>query len=159
MKTSKSLKLIISILLCQAAGIIGSFFTRSSIESWYSTINKPGFTPPGWIFGPVWISLYLMMGISLFLVWKKAVETKNFSRKWITFFAIQLALNTLWSILFFGLHSPMLAFVEILLLWLFILLTLIEFRKISTAAGLLLIPYLFWVSFAAFLNFSIWRLN
>ena len=159
MTIPKSLKLIISIIFCQAAGIIGSLFTRSSIESWYSTINKPGFTPPSWIFAPVWIILYLMMGVSFYLIWQKAVVSQKNISKAIVFFAIQLVINTLWSVVFFGFHSPFIAFIEILLLWIFILLTLIEFRKISSTAGLLLIPYLFWVSFAAVLNFSIWRLN
>ena len=156
---SKSLKLIISIIVCQAAGVIGSFFTRSSVDSWYSTINKPAFTPPGWLFAPVWITLYLMMGISLYLVWQKSAEAKQFSRKAMLFFAIQLLLNTLWSILFFGLHSPLLGSIEIALLWLFILLTMIEFRKIAKTAFWLLVPYFLWVSFASVLTFSIWKLN
>jgi benzodiazapine receptor len=153
------LKLIFSILICQAAGIIGSFFTTSSISSWYSTINKPSFNPPNWIFGPVWISLYIMMGISLYLVWQKSGLQGISIKKAIIFFGIQLALNSLWSIIFFGAHSPMAAFFEIIVLWVFILLTLLEFQKISSPAGWLLVPYLLWVTFASILNFSIWRLN
>jgi len=153
------LKLIFSILICQAAGIIGSFFTTSSISSWYSTINKPSFNPPNWIFGPVWITLYIMMGISLFLVWQKGDLHGVSVKKALIFFGIQLALNSLWSIIFFGLHSPMAAFLEIVVLWVFILLTILEFWKISPLAGWLLVPYLFWVTFASILNFSIWRLN
>lgn len=152
-------KLIFSILICQAAGIIGSLFTTSSISSWYSTINKPGFNPPNWIFGPVWISLYIMMGISLYLVWQKSGLHGVSVKKAIILFGIQLALNSLWSIIFFGLHSPMAAFFEIVVLWVFILLTILEFWKISLFAGRLLVPYLLWVTFASILNLSIWRLN
>ena len=152
-------KLIFSILICQTAGIIGSLFTTSSISSWYSTINKPSFNPPNWIFGPVWITLYIMMGISLYLVWQKSDLSGISVKRALILFGIQLALNSLWSIIFFGLHSPMAAFFEIVVLWVFILLTILEFWKISHLAGWLLVPYLFWVTFASILNFSIWRLN
>ncbi len=152
----KIIKLIISIFICQAAGAIGSFFTANSIATWYTTLEKPAFNPPNWIFGPVWIFLYFLMGIALFLIWQQDLMPK---RKAVIFFFIQLALNALWSILFFGLKSPGLAFLEIVILWIAILFNIFQFSRISKMAAYLLIPYIFWVSFAAILNFSIWRLN
>ncbi|MDD5331682.1 MAG: tryptophan-rich sensory protein [Candidatus Nanoarchaeia archaeon] len=146
------LKFIISILICQLAGIIGSFFTSSSVNSSYLTLIKPSFNPPSWVFAPVWTILFIMMGVSLFLIWNK-------SKKIPIIFWIQLSLNILWSVFFFGLESPFLAFICILLLWTAILLTIIRFHKTSRIASYLLIPYLLWVSFAAILNFSIWVLN
>lgn len=150
-------KLIISIIICQSAGIIGSFFTVSSLSSWYQTINKPAFNPPGYIFGPVWITLYLLMGISLYLIWIKK-DTANIKFPVILFF-VQLFFNTIWSIIFFGLQNPLVAFFDILLLLIFLILTVISFYKVSKPASLLLIPYLLWVSFATILNFSIVKLN
>lgn len=158
MKGSDILKVVFSILICQGAGFLGSLATTPSIATWYKTLAKPSFSPPNAVFGPVWITLYLMMSIALFLVWKQGGATKGVKPALIIFF-VQLALNTLWSILFFGLHQPMWAFFEIVILWLFILLTLIVFWRLSRAAGLLLLPYLLWVSFASALNFAIWRLN
>ena len=152
-------RLIISIIICQAAGVIGSFFTAPSIPGWYASLNKPGITPPNWIFAPVWTALFLMMGISLFLVWQKSAVLKLNSWKALFVFSVQIILNILWSIIFFGLHSPAIAFFEILFLWTAILLTVIQFKKISYASAVLLIPYLLWVSFASLLNFSIWRIN
>lgn len=155
---NKILLLVISIIVCLAAGFIGSFFTSSSIGSWYSTISKPGFNPPGWIFGPVWTVLYILMGISLYLVLQKGLPDTHVKIA-ILIFAVQLVLNILWSILFFGMQSPMLAFIEIILLWVFILLTITHFYALSKPAAYLLIPYILWVSFAAILNFSIYMLN
>ena len=149
-------KLIFSIVICQLAGIIGSFFTVSSVSTWYVTLNKPFFNPPSWLFGPVWITLYFLMGISLYLIWNN--DDKDTKSAQIVFF-IQLGLNTLWSLLFFGLKSPLLAFIEIIILWLFIVLTIFFFYQKSKTASYLLIPYLLWVSFASVLNFSIFYLN
>jgi len=149
-------KLVYSLIICLSAGIIGSFFTSSSIPIWYTALNKPFFNPPNWIFGPVWTLLYVLMGISLYIVWTKGFK-KN--KEAIIWFAAQLILNILWSILFFGLKSPLLAFVEIILLWIAILITLIKFYKVSKQSAYLLIPYLAWVGFAAILNFSIFYLN
>jgi benzodiazapine receptor len=149
-------KLIISIIGVQLAGIIGSVFTSSSITSWYATINKPSFNPPNWIFGPVWTILYLMMGISFYLIW---VNYDKKSKNAVIIFGVQLLLNTLWSILFFGLQSPLFAFIEIIILWIAILVTIILFYKVSKKAAILLVPYILWVSFAAVLNFSIWLIN
>lgn len=151
-------KLIVSIIICQLAGIIGSFFTSSSVSTWYLTLNKPWFNPPSWVFAPVWTALFLLMGIALYLVWKGGIKTKD-SKTALTFFAIQLILNIFWSVLFFGLRSPFYAFLEIMILWLAILLTILTFHKISRTAAYLLIPYILWVSFAALLNFSIFILN
>jgi len=158
MKSSDILKVVFSILICQAAGFLGSLATTPSIATWYKTVAKPSFNPPNAIFGPVWLSLYLMMSISLFLVWRQWGAAKGVRPALIIFF-VQLALNTLWSVLFFGLHQPGWAFLEIVVLWLFILLTMIVFWRLSRVAGLLLLPYLLWVSFASALNFAIWRLN
>lgn len=145
-------KLLFCILITQGAGIIGSIATASSVKSWYLTdLVKPTFNPPSWVFGPVWTSLFLLMGIALYLVWNK----KN-NLFW---FWTQLILNTLWSFLFFGIRSPTLAFYEIIILWLAILMTIIRFNQYNKVASKLLWPYLAWVSFASFLNYSIMVLN
>ncbi|MFC1613453.1 TspO/MBR family protein [Patescibacteria group bacterium] len=153
----KTFKLIAAILICQAAGIIGSFFTTPSIKGWYASLNKPSFNPPNWIFGPVWTSLFLLMGISLYLVWKSQKGRKRSIA--LTTFSVQLVLNIIWSFLFFELNCPLCAFIEIIILWLAIALTIYYFAKINKKAAYLLLPYLFWVSFAMILNFSIWILN
>jgi len=151
------LPLLISILIVFSFGFIGSFFTTSSITNWYAFINKPLFSPPNWIFGPVWTLLYILMGVSAFLIWQKRDNLKT--KPALIFYGIQLILNALWSIIFFGMHNPGLALLEIVILWLFILITLIKFYKINKTAGLLFIPYLAWVSFASILNYAIWMLN
>ena len=151
------LPLLISILIVFSFGFIGSFFTTSSITTWYAFINKPLFSPPNWIFAPVWTLLYVLMGISAFLIWKKRDNLRT--KQALIFYGIQLILNALWSIIFFGMHNPGLALLEIIILWLFILITLIKFYKINKTAGLLFIPYLLWVSFASILNYAIWILN
>lgn len=158
MKGPDIFKLVISLLVCQAAGFLGSLATTPSIPNWYRNLAKPSFTPPSWVFGPAWVTLYVMMGIALFLVWRRGAAAPGVKTALILFF-VQLALNSLWSVLFFGLHQPFWAFIEIIILWIFILLTLIAFRRISLPAGLLLLPYLLWVTFASALNFAIWRLN
>jgi len=152
------IKLIFSIVVCQIAGVLGSLFTYPSIPTWYATLKKPGFTPPSWLFAPVWTILFALMGISAYLVWNKGLENKEVKRS-LLIFSIQLVLNVLWSFLFFGLESPFYAFMEIILLWFAIALTILNFFKISRSAGLLLLPYIFWVSFAMILNFYIWKLN
>ena len=157
MRSKDILKLAISIVLCQLAGFLGSIFTAPAIPTWYKTLKKPFFTPPDWIFGPVWISLFILMGISLFLVWRKQ-EHPQFKIT-LTFFLIQLIFNILWSAAFFGLRSPLLGLIDIVLLWVAILLTIRNFLRISKVAGLLLLPYVLWVSFAVVLNFSLWILN
>jgi translocator protein len=151
-------RLLISVIICQLAGAIGSIFTSSSLESWYLLLEKPAFNPPSWVFFPVWTTLYTLMGISLYLVWEKGLHQREV-KLGIFLFGLQLGLNTLWSLLFFGLKSPYYAFLEILVLWLAILLTAIQFWKVSKTASVLLIPYILWVSFAALLNYQIWVLN
>lgn len=158
MMTTSVLKLIASIVLCQMAGVIGAIFTTSAVPTWYATLKKPPFTPPGWVFSPVWITLYLLMGVSAFVVWSKGWGDGRV-RMALGLFAVQLVLNALWSLMFFGLRSPLAGFVNIVALWIFILLTMLYFFKVSTAAGTLLVPYILWVSFAAVLNFSILVLN
>lgn len=158
MKNIKFLPLSISLVLPFIAGGIGSYFTAPAITTWYATLEKPFFNPPNWIFGPVWTLLYIFMGISFYLVW--TTHTKKPERVFgIRLFMIQLAVNTLWSIIFFGLQSPSLALLVIIILWILIFLTIKNFLKISKPASWLLIPYLAWVSFAALLNIAITLLN
>lgn len=158
MKNQNYYKLIFSIAICLLAGFFGSIFTTPSIPAWYTSLKKPSFNPPNWLFGPVWTTLFILMGISLYLIWEKGLEKKAVKTA-IFLFSFQLLLNILWSFLFFTFHSPFYAFLEILVLWLMILATLLQFRKISKPTSFLLFPYLLWVSFAAFLNFSIYQLN
>ncbi|MBP9716462.1 MAG: tryptophan-rich sensory protein [Candidatus Levybacteria bacterium] len=146
------LRLVGFIFLCQAAGLIGSIFTFNSVNTWYLTLEKPFFNPPSFVFGPVWTTLYFLMGVSLFLVWGK----KKTDLKW---FWIQLSLNTVWSIIFFGLKNPLFAFIIIILLWISIFQTIKSFKKVNKTASYILYPYLFWVSFASILNLSIVLLN
>jgi translocator protein len=167
-------KLIISLILPHLAGLIGSFFTVSSIPNWYSTLEKPIFNPPNWIFGPMWLLLYTLMGISVYLIWEKSKKSKFsfFSdflfvkktkkhkiRMAVSLFWLHLIFNATWSIMFFGLKSPEIAFVNILLIWAFIIVLFVQFYDIRKLAAYLLIPYFLWVSFASVLNFYIMYLN
>lgn len=154
----KIIPLIISIFITESVGLIGAVFTSSNINSWYLTLAKPELSPPSWIFAPVWTILYALMGIAAFLVWKNGLEEKRV-RVALGIFGVQLFLNTIWSIIFFGLRNPGLALVDIILLWLAIAWTMVVFHKISKPAGWLLVPYILWVSFAAYLNYLIWVLN
>lgn len=158
MKSGDSLKLVLSIAVSQSAGLIGAFFTTPSISGWYQTLAKPELAPPNWIFAPVWTTLFLLMGIAAFLIWKVGLSRKGVKAA-LGLFVFQLVLNTLWSIIFFGAQSPGWALLEIVFLWLAILATLISFWKLSRAAGVLILPYLLWVSFAIYLNYSIFILN
>jgi tryptophan-rich sensory protein len=151
------LGLFAAILICFAAAGLGGLVTTPQIPGWYADLAKPSWTPPDWIFGPVWTLLYLMMAVAAWLVWRQAGFRE--AKLPLALFAIQLGLNSLWSMLFFGLQNPGAAAVEIILLWAAILATLIAFWKRSPWAGGLLVPYLAWVSFAAVLNVAIWRLN
>jgi tryptophan-rich sensory protein len=154
----KVLKFIISILICQSAGIFGSIFTFEAVPDWISTLTEPTFAPPGWVFGPVWIILYFLMGVSLYTVW--VTESKPKIRKvFFTVFGIQLTLNALWSLLFFGLRSPLLGLVDIILLDIMVLTTIIYAKFISKLAAILLVPYLVWIIFATILNSAIFLLN
>jgi translocator protein len=150
------LKFIISILIPQLVGAIGAIFTVTSSESWYQNITKPGFTPPDWIFGPVWISLYLLMGLSLFLIWTSEHPYKRYGLR---LFIIQLLLNGIWSPLFFGLKSPFLGLIVIILLFIMIILCIKYFYKINKASSYLMVPYVIWVGFAVLLNAAIWHMN
>jgi len=151
-------KLIISILVCQAAGAVGSVFTRSSIPDWYAFLNKPSFNPPNWVFAPVWSALYSCMGIAMFLLWMKAGQDSR-AKPALWIFFLQLALNSAWSIVFFGMRSPGGALAVIIALWFAIFLTIWKFSAISRPAAVLLTPYILWVSFAAILNLFIVILN
>ena len=152
------MKLFISILIPLLVGAISGYFTTSGVNGWYALANKPWFNPPNWIFAPVWTTLYVLMGIALFLVWRADAD-KTIKQTAIILFAVQLTLNFFWSIIFFKLQQPGWAFAEIILMWVMILLTILWFGKISSAAAWLLVPYICWVSFASVLNYSIWRLN
>ena len=152
------LKLFFAVLICEGVGILGSIFTISAITTWYQTLNKPLFSPPNFVFGPVWTILYALMGISIFLVLEKKIKVKE-RNNLIYLFSLQLLLNFLWSVIFFYFHFPFVAFLEILFLWGSILLLIIKFWRYSKPASVLLIPYLLWVSFASLLNFSIFLLN
>ena len=140
--------------LCFAAAATGIFV---STGDWYAALNKPSWNPPAWVFGPAWTFLYVTMAIAAWLVWREGGW--NAQRRTLGLFIVQWFLNALWTPLFFGLHRPGVAFAEITLLWLAIAATLVTFWRVKKAAGLLLVPYFAWVSFAATLNFTIWRLN
>ena len=156
---NKYVKIIIMVVTCLGVGYLSGFATQSSVDTWFQTLEKPVFNPPSWLFAPVWSTLYVMMGIAAGLVWDKIDLQREAVRNALIFFAVQLALNALWSILFFGLKNPLLALIEIVILWLMIYETYVKFAKIDRIAGYLFIPYLLWVSFAAVLNGSIWWLN
>jgi benzodiazapine receptor len=151
-------KLVVSIVACEGAGGIGAIFTTPAIPTWYKSLKKPSFTPPNSAFGPVWITLYLLMGIAVFLVWREGLSQEGVIIAFIVFW-VQLILNILWSVIFFGLRSLFGGMVVILLLWIAILVNIILFFGVSPIAGGLLIPYIIWVSIAANLNIQIWRLN
>ena len=178
---TSSAKFLLSIIICELAGVVGAVFTTPSIDSWYKTLNKPFFNPPDWIFGPVWTTLFILMGISLYLVWSKKWEPNNkpiyknvkvwnnLSKKFLSgswkkaniviIFATQLVLNVLWSVIFFGMHLTVVAFFELIMLLFAIMFTIINFYRVSKNAAYLLIPYILWVSFAGILNLFIWVLN
>lgn len=158
-KMNKITRILAVVVTCLAIGYFSGMVTRSAITTWYPTLVKPSFNPPNWIFAPVWSMLYVMMGVAAGLVWDRIDAEKEVVKKALILFAIQLALNALWSYLFFGLKNPMLASLEVIILWLMIYETYIQFAKINKIAGYLLIPYLFWVGFATILTVSIWFLN
>ena len=159
MKINNPIKFIISVLIPVGIGAISGLFTASNVQTWFVTVAKPSFNPPGWLFAPVWTTLYIMMGIAFFLVWKNETVQKSIKQKAIILFAIQMVLNFLWSFIFFQQHEIGWALVDIVLLWIFILLTIFSFAPISRTAAWLLVPYISWVSFATILNFAIWQLN
>ena len=157
MKRSNGIKLILSIVLCVSLGSVGGLVTVSEIPTWYASLNKPSFNPPNWLFGPVWTILYLLMGISVYMIWKQPVSTER--NKALQLFILQFILNFCWSFIFFGLHATGWALIEMIALWILILLSILHFAKHSKTAAWLLVPYISWVSFALLLNAAIWKLN
>ena len=157
MNPKKLFKLFALIVLCQIIGASGSLFTIPNIPTWYAFINKPFFSPPNWLFAPVWTIIFLLMGVSLFLV----LETKKSDQKnlAIVLFTIQFFFNVLWSFLFFGLRSPLLGLIGIIILWFSIVATILGFYKVSKKSAYLLLPYILWVSFATILNLAILLMN
>ena len=151
-------RLIISLTVCLLVGFAGSLVTFPSVESWYSTLQKPFFSPPNWLFAPVWTLLYILMGIAAYLVWRENLKKKSV-KKALFVFVFQLVLNFLWSFIFFGLRSPLFALGEIIILWMAIVVTIKAFQSVNKYASWLLVPYLLWVSFAAVLNGAIFILN
>lgn len=156
---SKTVKIIICVTVCLLVGFASSFATQSSISTWFVTLEKPVFNPPNYLFGPVWTTLYICMGIAAGLVWDQINVQTELVKKGLIFFIIQLILNGLWSILFFGMQNPFVAMLEMIVLWLMIYETYSVFKKINPISGYLFIPYILWVSFAFALNTSIWWLN
>lgn len=165
MNRNNLLKFIAAVVVSEFVGVIGAFFTAPAIPAWYATLAKPGLNPPAWVFAPVWTALYALMGIALFLVWKERANIRSKTVAWeywvagIALYAAQLALNALWSFIFFGLRNPSAAFFELTILWFAIFATIATFAQISKPAAWLMAPYLLWVSFAGYLNYAIWMLN
>lgn len=151
-------QIILFVSVCLLTGAVGSFATRESLNTWYADLTKPFFVPPNWAFGVVWPILYVLMGISVFMIWRKGTGDRQV-RVALGLFALQLVLNGLWTPIFFGLRMIALALIEIVVLWMAILVTLLVFRRISRPAACLLLPYLAWVSFAVALNAALWHLN
>jgi benzodiazapine receptor len=158
MKVPFVLKLFIGVVLCLGAGLIGSLFTMPSIPTWYTFLEKPSFNPPDWLFSPVWTALYILMGIAFAIIWRRYKILKGAGFAMIIFL-VQLLFNVFWSIAFFGLHSPLLGLIDIIILLIFIIITVISFARVSYLGAFLLIPYLLWVSFATILNTAIYILN
>ena len=154
----KLLKIIISVVICLLAGAIGAAATKTSVNTWYLTINKPSFNPPNWVFSPVWTILFILMGVAAGIVWNR-----GFYHKWVKIalyhFGFQLLLNISWSLVFFGLNEILGALIVIIALFVLLLFTFKWFKVVNTTAAYLLIPYIIWVGFASVLNFCIWQLN
>lgn len=151
-------KFIVSVIGCELVGLLGTPFTISAIPTWYATLNKPFFSPPNWIFGPVWTILYFLMGVAFYLIWKRGWQKKKIKTAGYYFLA-QLALNFIWSPIFFGLRNPLLGLVVIVAMWVSIVMTMKKLYPLSRTAFYLLLPYLMWVSFATLLNAAIVALN
>ncbi len=151
-------KLVGTIAACEGAGGIGAIFTTPAIPTWYEALAKPAFTPPNAVFSPVWVTLYLLMGIAIFLVWRKGLKTEGVKPAFIIFW-VQLVINILWSAVFFGLKTPLGGFIVIILLLIAVVITIVQFFKVSRLAGGLLIPYIVWLGIATSLNVGIWMLN
>ncbi len=157
MKKNEVIKLVTAISLTVILGAVGGLVTSPEIPTWYAGLTKPSFNPPNWLFGPVWTTLYVLMGISCYLVWKHSASPDR--NRALFVFVVQFALNFCWSFIFFGMHETGWALVEMMVLWVAILITIFSFAKFSKTAAWLLVPYISWVSFAMLLNGAIWRLN
>jgi tryptophan-rich sensory protein len=155
-RTKKNIKLLLSLLICHSAGVIGSLFSKPIDFNWYAQLKKPFYTPPDWVFGPVWFVLYTLIGISLYLIWSSETNRKNLT---ILIFSIHLIFNAAWSILFFDQHEIFAAFFDVVIIGVMIGLLIFLSHRFNKWASYLLVPYLLWVSFAGILNFSIWNLN
>ena len=151
-------RLIAAVLFCIIVGSIGSLVTTTGPDSWYAGLAKPFFTPPGWVFAPVWITLFTLMGIALYLVWQEGTE-KPEVRKAIAIFGVQFVINIIWSFLFFGLRSPLLGFIDIIVLWFMIAAMIAVFYRVNRTAAYLLVPYIAWVTLATALNGSVYFMN
>jgi translocator protein len=158
MELNGVIKLVISILVSFAAGGVGSLFTFKAIPTWYAGLRKPPYTPPNWAFGPVWTILYILMGVSVFLVWQNGLTTNGVTPAFILFW-VQLSINALWSVIFFGIKSKGGGVITIIILWFLILATIVASFRVSSWAGALLVPYIVWVSIASYLNIGVWVLN
>ncbi len=156
---NRFLKILIFVATCIGVGFVSGMATQSGVDDWFPTLEKPSFNPPNWVFAPVWSFLYILMGVAAGRVWGRIDFERDNVKKALLFFWIQLALNALWSVLFFVLHNPLIALVEIILLWLMIYETYAKFKSIDKIAGWLFIPYLLWVTFATVLNAGLWWLN
>ena len=155
-------KFVISIIICESAGVFGSLFTFSTVSNWFPTLVKPWFSPPSWIFGPVWVILYFLMGLSLYIIWNYKTQTlskQKYRKQFFAIFGIQLMLNAFWSFLFFGLKSPLYGLIDILFLDIAVAMTIIYAYRVSKYAGVLLAPYMAWIIFATVLNLEIAILN
>jgi benzodiazapine receptor len=153
-----AIKVIISLAVTFSAPVIASLVTDPASSDWYANLDKPSFNPPGWVFGPVWTVLYILMAVAAALVWHRGLAGSKV-RIALALYLLQLFLNALWTPLFFGLQMPHLAFIDIVMLWAAIILTILAFLRVSKYAALLMLPYLAWTTFAAVLNFSLWYLN
>ncbi len=158
MKSSEIIKAVVSIAVPLGCGLLGSLATRPAITGWFTGLSKPSFAPPNWLFGPAWTLLYILMGIAAYLVWRPGLAAPGVKPALIVFL-VQLVLNVAWSFLFFGMRSPLAGLVEIVVLWCAIVVSIVLFFRVSTTAGVLMLPYIGWVSFASVLNASLWSLN
>lgn len=146
------------IIIIELIGLFASIFTQSSVSVWYATLQKPAFIPPNYVFAPVWVVLFALMSTAAFMVWKKGTERQDV-RVALNSFGMQFLLNVLWSLIFFGMRSPLFGLIEVILLWIAIAITMMEFRKVSERAFWLMVPYILWVTFTVVLTYYIWILN
>lgn len=157
-KVKEILRFLVSLIAVYIAAGVGTVFTTSSITTWYDALAKPSWAPPNWLFGPVWTALYTLMAIALYLVWREGLERKDVKIA-VGIFAAQLILNILWSVIFFGYQSLLGGLISLIILWIAILANIIVFYRISRPAGLILVPYIIWVSIAGYLNYTVYLLN